>query len=160
MKHLVGHCVNLLALRSRIDEDRPFIEHLKERRTAVLDAFDNQKYTFGTLLRKLNVPREPGRIPLCPVVFNIDMNMDDGVAFEGLRHRFISNARAFENFELFLNATGNDQHLVLEWSYNTDLFDEATVRGWMDMLTTLAQRIATAPSATIADLLSLSLIHI
>ncbi len=154
MKHLVGHCVNLLALRSRIDEDRPFIEHLKERRTAVLDAFDNQKYTFGTLLRKLNVPREPGRIPLCPVVFNIDMNMDDGVAFEGLRHRFISNARAFENFELFLNATGNDQHLVLEWSYNTDLFDEATVRGWMDMLTTLAQRIATAPSATIADLLS------
>ncbi|MBK8498107.1 MAG: amino acid adenylation domain-containing protein [Flavobacteriales bacterium] len=154
MKHLVGHCVNLLALRSRIDEDRPFIEHLKERRTAVLDAFDNQKYTFGTLLRKLNVPREPGRIPLCPVVFNIDMNMDDGVAFEGLRHRFISNARAFENFELFLNATGNDKHLVLEWSYNTDLFDETTIRGWMDMLTTLAQRIATAPSATIADLLS------
>ncbi len=154
MKHLVGHCVNLLALRSRIDEDRPFIEHLKERRTAVLDAFDNQKYTFGTLLRKLSVPREPGRIPLCPVVFNIDMNMDDGVAFDGLRHRFISNPRAFENFELFLNASGNDKHLVLEWSYNTDLFDEETVRGWMAMLTTLAQRIATAPGATISDLLS------
>ena len=52
MKHLVGHCVNLLALRSRIDEEKPFIEHLKARRTGVLDAFDNQKYTFGTLLRK------------------------------------------------------------------------------------------------------------
>lgn len=107
MKHLVGHCVNLLALRSRIDEEQPFVEHLKARRTGVLDAFDNQKYTFGTLLQKLNVPREPGRIPLCPVVFNIDMNMDDGVAFDGLQHRFISNPRAFENFELFLNATGN-----------------------------------------------------
>ncbi len=93
MKHLVGHCVNLLALRSRIDEEQAFIEHLKARRTGVLDAFDNQKYTFGTLLRKLNVPREPGRIPLCPVVFNIDMNMDDGVGFEGLQHRFISNPR-------------------------------------------------------------------
>ena len=152
MKHLVGHCVNLLALRSRIDEEKPFIEHLKARRTGVLDAFDNQKYTFGTLLRKLNVPREPGRIPLCPVVFNIDMNMDDGVAFDGLQHRFISNPRAFENFELFLNATGNEGHLTLEWSYNTDLFDEATVRGWMDQLVLLVKRVMAHPEARIAEL--------
>lgn len=154
MKHLVGHCVNLLALRSRIDEEQAFIEHLKARRTGVLDAFDNQKYTFGTLLRKLNVQREPGRIPLCPVVFNIDMNMDDGVGFDGLYHRFISNPRAFENFELFLNATGNEGHLTLEWSYNTDLFDEATVRSWMDQLVALIKRVSAAPSATIADLIS------
>jgi len=154
MKHLVGHCVNLLALRSRIDEEQAFIEHLKARRTGVLDAFDNQKYTFGTLLRKLSVPREPGRIPLCPVVFNIDMNMDDGVGFDGLQHRFISNPRAFENFELFLNATGNEGHLTLEWSYNTDLFDEATVRSWMDQLVALIKRVSAAPSATIADLIS------
>lgn len=153
MKHLVGHCVNLLALRSRIDEEQPFVEHLKARRTGVLDAFDNQKYTFGTLLQKLNVPREPGRIPLCPVVFNIDMNMDDGVAFDGLSHRFVSNPRAFENFELFLNATGNEGHLTLEWSYNTDLFEEGTIRSWMDQLITLIERVSKSPAAPIIDLI-------
>ncbi|HMC98319.1 MAG TPA: amino acid adenylation domain-containing protein, partial [Flavobacteriales bacterium] len=121
---------------------------------AVLDAFDNQKYTFGTLLRKLNVPREAGRIPLVPVVFNIDMNMDDGVAFDGLAHRFISNPRNCENFELFLNATGNEEHLVVEWSYNTDLFDPSTIRNWMNELLRLIGRISTAPSASIAELLS------
>jgi amino acid adenylation domain-containing protein len=152
MKDLVGQCVNLLALRSRIDEEASFLEHLKLRRTAVLDAFDNQKYTFGTLVRKLNVPREPGRIPLCPVVFNIDMNMDDGVAFSGLHHRFISNPRRYEQFELFLNATGKEDHLTLEWSYNTDLFDEATVRGWMEQFTSLVDRITAHPEATLADL--------
>ncbi|MBL7951727.1 MAG: amino acid adenylation domain-containing protein [Flavobacteriales bacterium] len=153
MKHLVGHCVNLLALRSRVDEERPFIDHLRERRTAVLDAFENQKYTFGTLLRTLNVPRQPGRIPLCPVVFNIDMNMDDGVAFDGLAHRFISNPRAFENFELFLNATGNESKLTLEWGYNTDLFDERTIRGWMDELARIAKRVSTNPQASIAEII-------
>ncbi|MBX2977650.1 MAG: amino acid adenylation domain-containing protein [Flavobacteriales bacterium] len=152
MKDLVGHCVNLLALRSRIDEEQPFIDHLKARRTAVLDAFDNQKYSFGTLVRKLNVPREPGRIPLCPVVFNIDMNMDDGVAFAGIKHRFISNPRKYEHFELFLNATGNEEGLVLEWSYNTDLFDEGTVRDWMAQFTALVDRICTRPSAAIGEL--------
>lgn len=154
MKHLVGHCVNLLALRSRIDEERPFLDHLKERRTAVLDASDHQKYTFGTLVRKLNVPREPGRIPLVPVVFNIDMNMDDGVAFKGLTHRFISNARRFENFELFLNATGSEKHLTLEWSYNTDLFNEATVRGWMNDLKGIIERAHAAPTQRIATLVA------
>ncbi len=153
MKHLVGHCVNLLALRSHVDEERPFIDHLRERRTAVLDAFDNQKYTFGTLLRTLNVPRQPGRIPLCPVVFNIDMNMDDGVAFDGLEHRFISNPRAFENFELFLNATGSENKLTLEWGYNTDLFDERTIRNWMDELARIAERVATNPQASIAEII-------
>ncbi len=154
MKQLVGHCVNLLPLHSRIDEEKPFIEHLKARRGAVLDAHDHQRITFGTLVRKLNVPREPGRIPLCPVVFNIDMNMDDGVRFEGLRHRFISNPRRFENFELFLNATGSEQRLVLEWSYNTDLFDSATVRGWMDELTRIAGRIITNAGVPIVHIVN------
>ncbi len=154
MKQLVGHCVNLLALRSRIDEDRPFVEHLKERRSAVLDASDNQKYTFGTLVRKLNVPREAGRVPLVPAVFNVDMNMDDGVAFAGLTHRFISNPRRYENFELFLNATGSEKHLTLEWSYNTDLFNEQTVRGWMRDLQGIIERAHAAPSQRIAALVS------
>lgn len=154
MKELVGHCVNLLALRSQVDEEMPFSEHLKNRRTGVLDAFDNQKYTFGTLVRKLNVPREPGRIPLCPVVFNVDMNMDDGVAFSGIKHRFISNPRNYEHFELFLNATGNEEGLILEWSYDTALFDEATIRGWMDEFSALITRIADRPTASIGELVN------
>lgn len=152
MKQLVGHCVNLLALRSRIDGRKKFVDHLKERRTGVLDATDHQKYTFGTLVRKLNVPREPGRIPLVPAVFNVDMNMDDGVAFTGLQHRFISNPRLYENFELFLNATGSEKHLVLEWSYNTDLFQENTVRGWMSDLQGIIERAHAAPTSAITDI--------
>ncbi len=154
MKHLVGHCVNLLALRAEMDDEQRFDIYLKARRTAVLDVFDHQRYTFGTLLRKLKVPREPGRIPLVPVVFNIDMNMDDGVAFEGLSHHFVSNPRQYENFELFLNATGSSEHLTLEWSYNTDLFDAATVRGWMTQFSELVQRIAQSPTATIGALMA------
>ena len=152
MKHLVGHCVNLLALRSHVDDEAAFDAHLKERRTQVLDAFDHQKYTFGTLVQKLKVPREPGRIPLVPVVFNIDMNMDDGVAFDGLTHTFVSNPRHYENFELFLNATGQGDGLVLEWSYNTDLFDASTIRDWMDQFSILIARINTNAALPIGTL--------
>src|SRR5690606_28585478 len=114
------------------------------------------KYTFGTLLRKLPIPREPGRIPLVPVVFNIDMNMDDGVSFEGLRHRFVSNPRRHENFELFLNATGNSERLVLEWSYNTDLFDQSTIENWHTEFTSLIRAIIADPHQTMEHVLELA----
>lgn len=153
MKHLVGHCVNLLALRSHVDDDMAFDAHLKERRTEVLDAFDHQKYTFGTLVQKLKVPREPGRIPLVPVVFNIDMDIDDGVVFDGLDHTFVSNPRHYENFELFLNATSQGEGLVLEWSYNTDLFDASTIRDWMDRFISLIARINKNASLPIGRLI-------
>lgn len=152
MKHLVGHCVNLLALRSHVDEEVPFNVYLKERRGQVLDAFDHQKYTFGTLVRKLKIPREAGRIPLVPVIFNTDMNMDDGVSFHGLEHTVISNPRHYENFELFLNATGHGDKLTLEWSYNTDLFDESTIHQWMDDLTLLIKAVISDVSRPIASL--------
>ena len=130
MKHLVGHCVNLLPLRSRINEELLFIEHLKARRTAVLDAYDHQRYTFGTLLQDLRVARVPGRVPLVPVVFNVDMNMDDGAIRRAFPPVHQQPQVVRENFELFLNVTGNEDGLVLEWSYNTDLFTEETIRRW------------------------------
>lgn len=151
MKELVGHCVSLLPLRTILDHDAPFSEHLKKRRTAVLDAYDHQRFTLGTLLQDLDVPREPGRIPLAPVVFNIDMNMDDGVAFEGLQHVYSSDPRFFEHFELALNCAGKDDHLVLEWGYNTDLFDETTIRAWMNELVVLVQRICADPNITLGQ---------
>ena len=151
MKELVGHCVSLLPLRTILDHDESFSEHLKKRRSAVLDAYDHQRFTLGTLLQDLDVPREPGRVPLAPVVFNIDMNMDDGVAFEGLRHVYSSDPRFFEHFELALNCAGKDDHLVLEWGYNTDLFDATTIRAWMDELVVLVQRICADPSITLGQ---------
>jgi hypothetical protein len=70
------------------------------------------------------------------------------------QHRFVSNPRQYENFELFLNATGSSEHLTLEWSYNTDLFDASTVRGWMTQFSELVQRIAQSPTATIGALMA------
>src|SRR5262249_39299347 len=73
--HLVGHCVNMLPLRSRVAPDKPFTELLGTLRTTMLDAYDHQEYTFGTLLRKLPLPRDPSRLPLVSVVFNVDRGL-------------------------------------------------------------------------------------
>ncbi|MCB0774342.1 MAG: amino acid adenylation domain-containing protein [Flavobacteriales bacterium] len=153
MEELVGHCVALLPLRTVIDDAKSFSEYLKERRSALLDAFDNQRFTFSTLLRELNIPRDPGRVPLVPVIFNLDMEMDDRVAFPGIRHKLRSEPRAYEQFELVMNASSSGGALTLEWSFNTDLFKEDTVRGWMYDLNTLVRHVIDRPDAPLIELI-------
>ncbi len=131
MPELVGHCVNLLPIRSQYLPDASFIEYLKIRKPQILDDLDHQELTFGALLRKLPISRDASLVPMVPVVFNIDLGMDKGVDFDGLKHELIYHPRAFENFELFLNANGNEHQLVLEWSFNTRLFKPATIAKMM-----------------------------
>jgi len=150
---LVGHCVNLLPLRSKIDPNIAFNEFLKNRKNEIFDAFEYQQFSFGQLIQKLGVARDPSRVPLVPIVFNIDMGMAKAVSFEGLNFKLKSNPRAFETFEIFLNATGTEEELILEWSYNTSLFKASTIRHMMAIFKQLLETIAANPEIKISRII-------
>ncbi len=61
---LVGHCVNFLPIRGAWNRETSVAEYSGGDGQTVLDAYEHQNYTFGTLVRKLALPREPGRLPL------------------------------------------------------------------------------------------------
>lgn len=151
--NLVGHCVNLLPLRSQINGEKSFSDYLQTRRSAVLDAYDHQQFTFGSLVKKLVLPRDSSRIPLVPIIFNVDQALDsDRLPFLDLEVEFFSNPRAFENFELFINATESHGELILECQYNTNLFDADTIRRRMAEFETLLLGIVANPNQIIAKL--------
>ncbi|WP_375493998.1 amino acid adenylation domain-containing protein [uncultured Nostoc sp.] len=151
--NLVGHCVNLLPLRSQINGEKSFSDYLQTRRSAVLDAYDHQQFTFGSLVKKLLLPRDSSRIPLVPIIFNVDQALDsDKLPFIDLEVEFFSNPRAFENFELFINATESHGQLILECQYNTNLFDADTIRRRIAEFETLLSGIVANPNQTIAKL--------
>lgn len=150
--HLVGHCVNLLPLKTFVDSKLTFADYLKQRRKTILDSFEQQQFSFGSLLKKINIPRDASRAALVPVVFNADLGMNDGVSFYGLKHELISNPRAFETFELFLNISGSEGSLTFEWSYNTQLFRAKTINGMMEGFNKVLQTIVENPSITIENI--------
>ncbi|MDP9079353.1 MAG: amino acid adenylation domain-containing protein [Bacteroidota bacterium] len=152
---LVGHCVNLLALRSYPKSNISFKTYLRQRRSEVLDAYDHQLYTFGSLLKKLNIARDASRVPLVPVMFNIDMGLDDDVEFYQLHHKLISNPREYENFEIFLNIAGHEESPTLEWSYNTQLFKASTIKKMMDSFEFLLRELVKDPDVLIGNILSM-----
>lgn len=145
-QHLIGHCVNVLPLRSHINGEQSFSDYLRLRKQDVFDAYDHQQLSFGELLKELHIQRDPSRVPLIPVVFNIDMGMDSNVNFEGLDFKLLSNPRNFETFEIFLNASGSEDSFVLEWSYNTTLFKPSTIKRMMATFETILERIIDNPN--------------
>jgi len=142
---VVGHCVNLLPVRSQINGDASFEEQLKHTRAAVFDANDHRRFGFGSLVRRLPLDRDPSRVPLVPVTFNIDQAMNDFL-FAGNRAEVLLNPRSFENFEISLNASEySDNRVILECTYNTDLFDAETMRRRMAEFECLIKAIVDSP---------------
>ena len=149
---LVGHCVNLLPLRSQPTPAISFSAYLKKRKTQIFDAYENQQITFGSLLKKIKFRRDASRIPLVPVVFNMDMGLTDGVYFEGLKYELISNPRTYENFELFLNLSGYGNNLTFEWSYNTQLFSADAINSMMADFEQVLTTVITNPAIALGDI--------
>jgi amino acid adenylation domain-containing protein len=151
MPGLVGHCVNTLPLRVTLDPETAFVDHVRALKRQIVEGAEHQRLSFGALLKKLEIPRDPARIPLIPVVFNLDQRMP-AVRFGGATGSFVSNPRAFERFELFFNGIETDDGLVLETTYNTRLFEHRTILRWLRELTTLLQAVVAAPGTPLGRL--------
>ena len=55
---LIGHCVNSIPFRQTVDVAMPMLDYAKQVRGSMLDLLDHQKYTFGSMLKKIAPPRD------------------------------------------------------------------------------------------------------
>ncbi len=148
---LVGHCVNLLPLRTQLDRSMATKDFLKRTTTAVLDAYDYQECTLGGIIRQLSIPRDPSRMPLVEVNFNLDRD-GAGVVFEGLDINVAQSPKEAVNFDLFFNLNEMADGFFLDLDYNAHLFDEATMRRWVHHFEALLLGIAEDVNTPIGQL--------
>ena len=152
-ERLVGHCVNLLPIRLNLDLNQSARDCVGKTQRSVLDAYDHQQVTFGSILSKLRLERDPSRLPLVSVQFNLDQRIaPEDLAQPGLDVTLDTNARAFENFELFVNATQAPEGIVLETQYSTSLFDAGTIRRWMEIYRDALARFVVSPTKSLREL--------
>ena len=137
---MVGHCANTLPMRLALNRTETFSTFLKRANNDLIDAVEHRDYTLSTLLQQLAIARDPSRVPLAPVLFNIDQSLDgESAAFPGTRIECHGVARVSDNFELSLNAVQTPTGLRLECQYATSLLQSATVRRWLRAYRSLLQ---------------------
>jgi amino acid adenylation domain-containing protein len=148
---LVGHCVDTLPMRSRVRGEVSLADHVKEVRRNLLAVFENQEATFGSVVRRLKLPRDAGRSPLVTVTFNVD-KAGPPPAFAGLAVEPIVPPKRYSAFELGLDVLDTGHGLSMAANYNRDLLDAATVRRWLNHYRTLLEAAVADPSRVLSRL--------
>ncbi|MEM6916851.1 MAG: aminotransferase class III-fold pyridoxal phosphate-dependent enzyme, partial [Verrucomicrobiota bacterium] len=139
--NLIGHCVNFLPLRSRLEDKESFASFLKRNRDTFLAATDHRSYTYGELIRDLKIERDPRRMPLSEVAFNLE-RMDYFGDWEDLDVAFKPNAKAHVHYSLFLNIVESESGLRLDFDFNGEILDRSTIERWAHQFETLVESVA------------------
>ena len=102
-------------------------------------------------MQELRLPRDPSRTPLVSVIFNID-KIGSPFDFGEVAVAGVETPKAFYNFDLGINAVDDGESILLECDFNADLFDAATVAGWLAQYRRLLERVAAEPTVPLAAL--------
>ncbi|MDM9583640.1 amino acid adenylation domain-containing protein [Nostoc sp. GT001] len=139
-EYLVGHCVNLLPIRSQVVGNPGFAEYLSSVQQILLDAYEYQIYPFIKLIENLKLPRDPSRTPLFTTGFNLDKAPLES---KSLKQEFeiAKNSTSATKLDINLNILQTDSELVIELEYNTDLFDTQTIQRWLGHYVTLLEGV-------------------
>jgi amino acid adenylation domain-containing protein len=130
---LVGHLVSLLPMSEKVNGSDSIKQVLRQIKSSMMDAFENQSYTFGSLLKDISIERDPSRIPLVNVIFNVDQQYPgQSMEFRSLDAHYTTVPRHYENFELFFNMVTCGDDLYVECQYNSNLFEKNLILSWIN----------------------------
>jgi natural product biosynthesis luciferase-like monooxygenase protein/amino acid adenylation domain-containing protein len=152
---LVGHCTDIMPLRSRLQTEGggepSFLRHLAAVRGRVLGAHDHGELSFSRLVRRLAVRRDPSRSPLVNVIFNLDPEWAIGPA-GGLEIAERSPAIPFVKFDLAAHSVSAGERLVIYFDSRRDLFDAVTIERLAGRLVALLEGAMEFPERPLDEL--------
>ncbi|WP_041517884.1 plipastatin non-ribosomal peptide synthetase PpsC [Bacillus subtilis] len=133
LEPILGMFVNTLALRTRPEGGKPFVQYLQEVRETALEAFEHQDYPFEELVDKLELTRDMSRNPLFDVMFVLQ-NMDqESLELDELCLKpAANNGHQTSKFDLTLYAQEQSHGLLtFQMEFSTDLYKKKTIEKWL-----------------------------
>ncbi|MDW8318895.1 MAG: amino acid adenylation domain-containing protein, partial [Anaerolineae bacterium] len=149
---LIGFFVNTLVLRCQMDRIasagsagpsfRQLVAHMQE---VALEAYDHQDIPFESLVDALQPERDMSRSPLFQVMFSLQEATMRAVRLPGVTVEPIELDSGTAKFDLNLSIVDRPEALAAALEYNTDLFDEDTIRRMAGHFQTLLEGIVADP---------------
>src|SRR5699024_6592165 len=125
---LVGHCVNLLPIYCKIDDQMSFIEHFEQRKKKLIEVYSNQSITLGALIKEMNLKRDSHSSGPVSVVFNSIIGLENTLVLNGGKTTSFNFDSQKEKLDLTLNIYGHEQSPLFEWNYNTNIFRKQSIK--------------------------------
>ncbi|WP_176509040.1 non-ribosomal peptide synthetase [Pseudomonas urethralis] len=144
---LIGFFVNTQVLRCVVDERLSLSELLVQVREATLAAQANQELPFEQLVEVLAPERSLGHNPLFQAKFNQNVGVQKQTALQlpGLTVSEYPLRKEGTHFDLALDITDDGSLVHGEMTYASDLYQRATIEGFIVALRELFETLLDAP---------------
>ncbi|WP_028592998.1 non-ribosomal peptide synthetase [Paenibacillus assamensis] len=143
---MMGNCVNLLPLCSRIESHfsiKDFVANLKN---------NMQQWEEHQHISLANLSAGTGlSLPIINVLFNMDRPIRQ-LHFSNLQTQIVPIPAAHSHYDLFLNVTEIGQQLRVDVDYRLHLIDEKTIQEWMSSFIQLLQVVANNEDRVVHEL--------
>ncbi|GAB3816388.1 non-ribosomal peptide synthetase/type I polyketide synthase [Kribbella italica] len=149
----IGMFVDTLPLRVQLPANGQFAAFTRDLGLALMDAVDHRDLPFEDIVAALNPDRSAGRNPLFGVAVEFESGSEQ-VSFApptvAATLLDLPSERAPLDLVLYLTYQAGGIKCVVE--YDTDLYDETTVRRLLDYFETTLDLATTGPAVPITDL--------
>jgi amino acid adenylation domain-containing protein len=153
IESLIGFFVNTLVMRTDLSGDPPFRDLLGRTRDVALEAYMHQDLPFDRLVEELRPERKLMRQPLFQVMFAVQNTPLPGLQMpDGLRMEMLELDNQTAKFDLEVHVIDQLDSMHVLFMYNTDVFDESTIRRMSRRYLTLLESIVEDPEVRISDL--------
>ncbi|MEV4124030.1 amino acid adenylation domain-containing protein [Nocardia sp. NPDC049707] len=159
---LIGMFVNTLVFRTRVDANAGFTELLARQRDIDVQAFAHADVPFEQLVEVLNPVRSTARHPLFQVGLSFQNLAPAAMELPGLTVTELATDRGLSQFDLHVimadsyDVDGVPTGIGGFFTYAADLFDESTVRSFVDRFVRMLDAVIVDPRVPVGaiDLLA------
>ena len=152
IKAAIGFFVNTLVLRTRLTGESSFREVLRHVRDVSLEAYAHQDLPFAKLVEALQPQRSPGHSPLFQVMFVLQSAPLPSFELPGLLLDRLEIDPGIAMFDLTLTLEERGTGLSGFFEYNSDLFDESSIKRMAGHFERLLEDIVVQPEKRLRDL--------
>ena len=153
IENLIGFFVNTLVLRSNLSGNPTFRDLLKQVRQVALGAYAHQDLPFEKLVEEIQPERNLSYSPLFQIMFVLQNAPMGKLELTGLRIKPLENNNTTAKFDLTLEIEDDvEQGLIVNFEYNTNLFDEITILHLAANFEVLLKGIVTNPQQYLCNL--------
>ncbi|MFI0982041.1 amino acid adenylation domain-containing protein [Streptomyces sp. NPDC021093] len=154
---LIGFFVNMLPLRADLSGNPTFRELMGRVRESALAAYAHQDVPFERIVEEVRPDRDAGgRTPFANLLLVLQNTPETRIELPGLRMDVAAVDTGTAKFDLHLQVTETPQGLTGLADYSTELYEERTVRRFIDQWLRLLAAAAADPDTRLDALPLLS----
>lgn len=138
---VIGMFINTFSIRNYPKDDKKIKVFVKEVTDSILGAYENQDYPFEELVKKLNIPRKSGRIPLQNTIFVYRRLEENLLNIKNLEIEIYDlNFNILKN-DMYISCIDKSDYIEVSFEYSPSLFKQNTIEKLSNKYTEILAKI-------------------